>query len=148
MWKEFKTFIMRGNVLDLAIGVIIGGAFGAIVSSLVNDILMPTIGLLLGKINFSNLFIDLSGKGYTALDAARKEGAAVIAYGNFINTLINFLIIALAVFLLVKTVNRVVALKPAPAASPAAPTTKECPYCKSTIHIKASRCPNCTSQLS
>ncbi len=147
MWKEFKTFIMRGNVLDLAIGVIIGGAFGAIVSSLVNDIIMPPIGLLLGKVNFSSLFLDLSGKAYPTLDAAKKDGAAVIAYGNFINTLVDFLIIAIVIFLIIKAVNRLTAPKPAPAA-PAAPTTKECPYCKSTIHIKASRCPNCTSQLS
>ena len=146
MLKEFKTFIMRGNVLDLAIGVIIGGAFGAIVTSLVKDIIMPPIGLLLGKVNFNNLFIDLSGKGYTALDAAQKDGAAVIAYGNFINTLINFLIIALVIFMVVKAVNRLSAPKPVPAA-PVAPTTKECPYCKTEIPIKASRCPNCTSQL-
>jgi large conductance mechanosensitive channel len=144
MWKEFKTFIMRGNVLDLAIGVIIGGAFGAIVTSLVKDILMPPIGLLLGKVNFSNLFIDLSGKGYASLDAATKDGAAVIAYGNFINTLINFLIIAVVIFFVVKAINRLTAPKPVP---PPPPSTKECPYCISAIPIKASRCPNCTSQL-
>jgi large conductance mechanosensitive channel len=144
MWKEFKTFIMRGNVLDLAIGVIIGGAFGAIVTSLVKDIIMPPIGLLLGNVNFTDLFIDLSGKGHTSLDAATKDGAAVIAYGNFINTLINFLIIAVVIFIVVKAVNRLTAPKPVP---PPPPTSKECPYCISAIPIKATRCPNCTSQL-
>jgi large conductance mechanosensitive channel len=144
MWKEFKTFIMRGNVLDLAIGVIIGGAFGAIVTSLVKDIIMPPIGLLLGNVNFSGLFIDLSGKGYPTLEAATKDNAAVIAYGNFFNTLINFLIIAIVIFLVVKAVNRLTAPRPVP---PPPPSTKECPYCISTIPIKASRCPNCTSQL-
>lgn len=145
MLKEFKTFIMRGNVLDLAIGVIIGGAFGAIVTSLVNDIIMPPIGLLLGKVNFSNLFIDLSGKGYTALDAAHKDGAPVIAYGNFINVIINFVIIALVIFLIVRAVNRLTAPKTPPPAP--ALTTKDCPYCASSIPLKATRCPHCTSQL-
>jgi large conductance mechanosensitive channel len=144
MWKEFKTFIMRGNVLDLAIGVIIGGAFGAIVTSLVKDIIMPPIGLLLGNVNFTDLFIDLSGKSHTSLDAATKDGAAVIAYGNFFNTLINFLIIAIVIFIVVKAVNRLTAPKPVP---PPPPSTKECPYCISSIPIKATRCPNCTSQL-
>jgi large conductance mechanosensitive channel len=145
MLKEFKTFIMRGNVLDLAIGVIIGGAFGGIVTSLVNDIIMPPIGFLLGKVNFSDKFIDLTNGGFTSLKAARDAGAAVIAYGNFINVLINFLIIALIIFLVVKAVNRVTAPKPAPVA---AKTTKECKFCKTTIAINATRCPNCTSQLS
>jgi len=144
MWKEFKTFIMRGNVLDLAIGVIIGGAFGAIVTSLVKDIIMPPIGLILGRVNFSGLFWDLSGKGYATLDAATKDNAPVIAYGNFINTLINFLIIALVIFLVVKAVNRLTAPKPVP---PPPPTAKDCPFCQTSIPIKASRCPNCTSQL-
>ncbi|NLE99524.1 MAG: large conductance mechanosensitive channel protein MscL [Anaerolineales bacterium] len=142
MLKEFKEFITRGNMIDLAIGVIIGGAFGAIVSSLVNDIIMPPIGLLLGKVNFSNLFIDLSGKGYETLQAAKDAGAATINYGSFINTVINFLIIALVIFLVVKQINRL--RKPA---APAAPTTKDCPYCRTAIPIKATRCPNCTSQL-
>jgi large conductance mechanosensitive channel len=144
MWKEFKTFIMRGNVLDLAIGVIIGGAFGAIVTSLVKDIIMPPIGLILGRVNFSGLFWDLSGKSYATLEAATKDNAPVIAYGNFINTLINFLIIALVIFLVVKAVNRLTAPKPVP---PPPPTTKDCPFCQTAIPIKASRCPNCTSQL-
>ncbi len=144
MWKEFKAFAMRGNVIDLAIGVIIGGAFGKIVSSLVNDIIMPPIGLLLGKVQFTNLFIDLSGKGYTVLETARAEGAPVLAYGSFIQAIIDFLIIAFVIFLVVRGINRMTAPKPAPAA----PTTKECPYCYSTIAIKATRCPNCTSELS
>lgn len=146
MLKEFKIFILRGNVLDLAIGVIIGGAFGAIVTSLVNDIFMPPIGFLLGKVNFSDRFISLAGGDYASLKAARDAGAAVIAYGNFINVLINFLVIAFLIFLVVKAVNRLSALKPA--APPPPPSTKECPYCTSTIAIKAIRCPNCTSQLS
>jgi len=144
MLKEFKTFIMRGNVLDLAIGVIIGGAFGAIVNSLVNDIIMPPIGVLLGKANFSDLFINLTATDYASLKAARDAGAAVIAYGNFINVIINFLIIGFVVFLVVKAVNRVMAPKPAIAQ---VPVTKECPHCCSAIPLKATRCPNCTSQL-
>jgi large conductance mechanosensitive channel len=130
MWKEFKAFIMRGNVMDLAVGVIIGGAFGKIVASLVNDILMPLIGLLIGGIDFSSLSFTL--------------GSATVAYGLFINNIIDFLIIALVIFLMVKGINRLTT-KPAPA--PASPTTKECPHCFSTISIKAARCPNCTSEL-
>jgi large conductance mechanosensitive channel len=145
MLKEFKAFVMRGNVLDLAIGVIIGGAFGKIISSLVNDIIMPPIGLLLGKVQFTNLFVDLSGKGYTSIEAAKADGAAVWAYGNFIQTVVDFLIVALVIFLVVRAINRLT-VKPAPAA-PAAPATKECPYCLSAIPIKATRCPHCTSQL-
>jgi large conductance mechanosensitive channel len=129
MLKEFKEFVMRGNVMDLAVGVIIGGAFGKIVSSLVNDILMPLIGLILGGIDFSALSITV--------------GDAKVMYGNFIQVLIDFLIIALVIFLLVKGINKL-AKKPAP---PAAPTTKECPHCFSNISIKATRCPNCTSEL-
>jgi large conductance mechanosensitive channel len=144
MLKEFKDFIMRGNVLDLAIGVIIGGAFGKIISSLVTDVLMPPIGMLLGKVDFSNLFINLSGGSYASLADAQSAGAATLNYGLFINNIINFLIIALVIFLIIKQVNRFTkpAEKPAPA-----PTTKECPFCYSSIPIKASRCPNCTSQL-
>ncbi len=142
MWKEFKDFIARGNVLDLAVGIIIGLAFGKIVTSLVNDIVMPPIGLLLGKVDFNNLFINLSGKSYATLAAAKEAGAATINYGVFINTIIEFLIVALVVFLLVKQINKMTR-KP----EPAAPTTKECPYCFSAIAIKATRCPNCTSQL-
>jgi large conductance mechanosensitive channel len=145
MWKDFKAFLQRGNVVDLAVAVIIGGAFGAIVTSFVNDVLMPPIGLLLGKVDFSNLFIDLSGGGYDSLAAAQEAGAATLNYGLFLNTIINFIIIAAAVFLLVKAVERAKgAEEPAP---PAAPTTKECPYCFTTISIQATRCPNCTSQL-
>lgn len=142
MIKEFKDFIMRGNVLDLAIGVIIGGAFGKIISSLVSDVLMPPIGMLLGKVDFSNLFLDLSGGHYASLADAQAAGAATLNYGLFINNIINFLIIALVIFMIVKQVNRL--QKPQPAA---VPITKECPFCKSTIPIKATRCPYCTSQL-
>ncbi len=144
MIKEFKEFIMKGNVLDLAIGVIIGGAFGKIVSSLVTDVLMPPLGMLLGKVDFSSLYINLSGGSYPSLAEAQKAGAATLNYGLFLNNIINFLIIALVIFLIVKQVNRM----QKPAAQPATePTTKECPYCKTSIAIKAIRCPNCTSQL-
>ncbi len=144
MWKDFKAFMMRGNVLDLAIAVIIGGAFGAVVTSLVNDVIMPPIGLILGKVNFSSLFLDLSGGGYKTLDDATKAGAAVIKYGAFINTLINFVIIALVVFLLIKAISRAMPPKPIVVT---APTTKACPYCATEIPLAAKRCPNCTSQL-
>jgi large conductance mechanosensitive channel len=142
MFKEFKEFVMKGNVLDLAIAVIIGLAFGAIVKSLVDDIIMPPIGLLLGNINFADLFINLSGTAYPSLKAAKDAGAATINYGLFLNTVINFIIIAFVLFLIVRQINR---MKKEPA--PAAPTTKECKYCLSTIPVKATRCPNCTSQL-
>ena len=141
MLKEFKEFAMRGNVLDLAIAVIIGAAFGAIVTSLVNDILMPPIGLLMGGMDFKDLFIALNNQSYPSLDTAKKAGAPVIAYGNFLNTVINFLIVAFAIFLLVKQVNRF--RKPAPEA----PSTKDCPYCAMSIPAKAGRCPHCTSEL-
>ena len=143
MLKEFKEFVMRGNVLDLAIAVIIGGAFGAIVTSMVNDILMPPLGLALGKVDFKDLFISLNGQPFPSLAAAKAAGAPVIAYGQFINTVINFLVVAFCIFMIVKQVNRF----KAPAPAPAAPATKECPYCASTIAIKAVRCPNCTSDL-
>jgi large conductance mechanosensitive channel len=148
MLKEFRTFIMRGNVLDLAIAVIIGGAFGKIVTSLVNDIIMPPIGLLLGQVDFSNLFLSLNGQSYPNLAAAKDAGAPTLNYGVFLNTVIEFLIIAIAIFLVVRAVNRIEmgVHKPAPVVPPA-PTTKECPYCYSTIPIKATRCPNCTSVL-
>jgi large conductance mechanosensitive channel len=142
MLKEFREFVAKGNVIDLAVGIIIGIAFGAIVTSLVNDIIMPPIGLLLGKINFSDLFINLSGTAYTSLKAAKDAGAATINYGVFLNAVINFIIVAFVVFLLVKQVNR---MKKEPA--PAEPNTKECKYCLSTIPLKATRCPHCTSQL-
>jgi large conductance mechanosensitive channel len=143
MLAEFKKFAMRGNVIDLAVGFIMGGAFGAIVNSLVNDIIMPPIGLILGKIDFSNLFINLSGKPYASLAEAKAAGAATINYGQFINTVINFLIVAFVLFLLVRQVNRWT-VRPA---APAAPTTKPCPYCFTEIPIKAVRCPHCTSTL-
>ena len=148
MLKEFRDFIARGNVLDLAVGVIIGLAFGKIVTTLVEGIIMPPIGMLLGNVDFSNLFIVLDrtqGIPQT-LKAAADAGVPVIAYGRFINDVLNFLIVAGAVFLMVKQVNRIKSSidKPLPAA---APTTKECPFCASTISIKATRCPNCTSQL-
>lgn len=143
MWEEFKKFAMRGSVIDLAIGIILGTAFGAIVNSFVNDIIMPPIGLLLGRVDFSNLFINLSSTPYASLAEAQQAGAPTINYGIFINTIINFLIVALVLFLIIRQVNRWTA-KPA---EPAAPTTKECPYCYSEIPIKATRCPNCTSQL-
>jgi large conductance mechanosensitive channel len=142
MLKEFRDFIARGNVVDLAVGVVIGVAFGAIVTSLVNDIIMPPIGMLLHGINFKDLFFSLNGTSYPSLAAAQAAGAPTINYGNFINNIINFLIIALVIFMLVKGINRL--KRPAPAASP---TTKECPYCHTTIPIKATRCPNCTSEL-
>jgi len=142
MIKEFREFVMRGNVLDLAIAVIIGGAFGKIVTSFVNDVLMPPIGLLLGGVDFTNLFIALDGNLYESLEAAKAAGAATINYGVFLNTVIDFIIVAFVIFLIVKSANKM--RKPAPAAEP---TTKDCPYCFTTIPLKATRCPNCTSQL-
>ncbi len=143
MLKEFKEFAMRGNVVDMAVGIIVGAAFGRIITSLVNDVIMPPIGLILGKVDFSSLFINLSGTPYASLADARKAGASVIAYGTFLNTILDFVIVAFVIFLLIKQVNRL--QKPAPAA---APTTKDCPFCQSAIPIKATRCPHCTSQLS
>ncbi len=142
MLKEFREFVSRGNVLDMAVGIIIGAAFGAIVTSLVNDIIMPPIGLALKGINFKDLYYSLNGKYYPSLSAAQAAGAPTINYGVFLNNIINFLIVALVIFLLLKGINRL--KQPAPAA---APTTKECPYCHTTIPIKAVRCPNCTSDL-
>jgi large conductance mechanosensitive channel len=144
MLKEFKEFAMRGNVLDMAVGIIIGAAFGRIVSSVVNDIIMPPIGLVLGHVDFSSLFINLSRTHYDSLADAKKAGAAVIGYGTFLNTIIGFLIVAFVVFLLVKQVNRMMKQQPAPAPPP----TKECPYCISGgIPLKATRCPHCTGEL-
>jgi large conductance mechanosensitive channel len=145
MLKEFKDFAMRGNVVDLAVGVIIGAAFGKIVSSLVNDILMPPLGLVLGQVNFSDLFIDLSGDGYASLAAAQEAGAPTINYGLFINNIIDLVIVAFVIFLLIRQINRMTA--GSEPEEEAEPTTKDCPYCLSTIAIAASRCPNCTSQL-
>lgn len=142
MLSEFKAFLMRGNVVDLAVAVVIGGAFGAIVTSFVNDILMPPIGLALGRVNFADMFISLSSQSYPSVAAAKAAGAPTINIGVFINTIINFIIIGFVVFLLVRQVNR---MRTQPAA--AAPTTKECAYCASMIPLKARRCPHCTSEL-
>jgi large conductance mechanosensitive channel len=145
MLKEFKEFAMRGNVIDLAIAVIIGGAFGKIVTSLVNDIIMPPIGLLLNGINFSDLFISLNGQSYASLADAQNAGAPTINYGVFINTLLDFIIVAFIIFLFVRQMNR---WKKQPEAEPEQPTTKDCPYCFTSIPLRASRCPNCTSEIS
>jgi large conductance mechanosensitive channel len=143
MFKDFKAFIARGNVVDLAVGVIIGAAFGKIVTSLVNDIIMPPIGLLMGGVDFSNKFVVLKGGSYPTLAAAKADKTAVIlSYGTFTNAVIEFLIIAFAVFLLVTAVS---SLMPKPA--PPAATTKDCPMCATAIPMAAKRCPNCTSQL-
>ena len=139
--KEFKEFAMRGNVVDLAVGVIIGAAFGKIVTSLVNDILMPPLGLALKNVDFSNLFLDLSGGHYDTLAKAKAAGDATISYGVFLNNVIDFLIVAFVIFLIIQQANR---LKKGPVA---APTTKECAFCHTSIPIAASRCPNCTSTL-
>jgi large conductance mechanosensitive channel len=146
MLKEFKAFAMRGNVLDLAVGIIIGGAFGTIVKSLVDDVIMPPIGLALGNVDFTNLFVVLkegakAAGPYETLAGAKAAGAVTINYGVFINSVIAFLIVAFAVFLIVRAANR---LQPEEAA---APTTKDCPYCRTPIPLAATRCPNCTSDL-
>jgi large conductance mechanosensitive channel len=143
MLKEFKEFAMRGNVLDMAIGIIMGAAFGKIITSLVNDIVMPPIGLLLGKVDFSNLFINLSAKPYVKLAEAKAVGAATINYGLFVNTVLDFIIVAFAIFLLVKQINLMKRQKE----EVPVPITKECPYCFSSIPLKAMRCPHCTSEL-
>ena len=144
MLKEFKEFAMRGSVVDLAVGVIIGAAFGKIVGSLVEDVMMPPLGQLIGKVDFSGFFLSLNGKHYASLSDAKLDHAATVNYGIFLNNVINFLIVAFAVFLVVQQVNRWTK-KPAPAA--AAPTTKECPQCAMTIPIAARRCGHCTTQL-
>ena len=143
MLKEFKAFAMRGNVLDMAVGIVIGVAFGGIVTSFVQDILMPPIGRLVGHVDFSNLFINLGDTHYDTLAAAKAAGAATINYGLFLNTVINFLIVAFAIFLLIRQVNRFEP-KPAPAA---APTTRDCPYCLTAVPLKATKCAHCTSEL-
>jgi large conductance mechanosensitive channel len=142
MLKEFKEFAMRGNVLDMAVGIIVGAAFGQIVNSFVQDVMMPPIGRLVGHADFSNLFVTLTGQHYDTVAAAKAAGAATLNYGMFLNTIINFLIVAFAVFLLVRQVNR---LMPKPA--PAAPTTRDCPYCLSAVPMKAIKCAHCTSDL-
>lgn len=144
MFKEFKDFAMRGNVMDMAIGIILGGAFGKIVSSFVKDVIMPPIGMMMGGVDFANLFINLSDGAYATLAEAQEAGAATINYGVFLNTVIDFVIIAFAIFIVVRQMNK---LKKQEEAPPAEPTTKECPQCISTIAIKATRCPNCTAQL-
>jgi len=146
--KEFKEFIMRGNVMDMAVGIIIGAAFGTIVNSLVKDVIMPPIGLLLGKVDFANMLAVLKEGGtpgpYASVAAAQAAGAVTLNFGVFINTIINFVIVGFAIFMLVKGVNQLKRPKPAPAA---APTTKDCPFCFSAVPIKATRCPHCTSEL-
>jgi large conductance mechanosensitive channel len=148
MFKEFKEFAMKGNVLDMAVGIIIGAAFGTIVNSLVQDVIMPPIGLLLGNVDFSNIFVVLKeGKvvgPYASVAAAKSAGAVTINFGVFVNTIITFLMVVFAVFLLVRTINRLRREEEAP---PPVPTTKECTYCFSSIPIKATRCPQCTSEL-
>ena len=149
MMKEFKEFAVKGNVIDMAVGIIIGAAFGTIVKSLVSDVIMPPIGLLLGNVDFSNLFVVLkhgataAGPYATIADAA-NAGAVTLNYGVFINTIISFLIVAFAIFIVVKYINK---LKRKPEPAPAAPTTKDCPYCFTKIPIKATRCPACTAEL-
>jgi len=142
MMQEFKAFAVKGNVVDLAVGVIIGGAFGKIVTSFVSDVVMPPLGMLMGKVNFTDLFIDLSGKGFATLKAAKDAGAPVISYGLFINTVIDFVIIAFVIFMVIKQINR---FKKEPAPSP--PNTKDCPFCCVPIPVAARRCPQCTSEL-
>jgi large conductance mechanosensitive channel len=139
MFKDFKAFVMRGNVMDMAVGIIIGVAFGKIVTSLVDDVIMPPIGLLLGKVDFSNLFASLSGGAYATVAEAKAAGAVTINYGMFVNTIINFVIVAFAVFLVIRMINRWRA--------PDAATTKDCPFCKSKIAPEATRCPMCTSEV-
>jgi large conductance mechanosensitive channel len=142
MWKEFKEFVMRGNVMDMAIGIILGAAFGKIVTSLVGDILMPPIGLVLGQVDFSNLFVGLSSQHFDSLAAAKAAGAATINYGVFLNAVIDFLIVAFAVFMLVKRINKLKKTVPAPP-----PSTRDCPFCLSAIPLLATRCAHCTSEV-
>ena len=142
---EFKEFAIKGNVLDMAIGVIIGGAFGKIVSSLLADVLMPPIGLLMGNVDFSSLFVSLNGQSYPSLVAAKAAGAPTLNYGVFLNSILDFVIVAFVIFMVIKQINRLKRQATAPA--PAAPTTKACPECLSNIPIKASRCAHCTSEL-
>lgn len=145
MWKEFKEFALRGNVVDLAVAVIIGAAFGKITTSLVNDVIMPPLGLLLGDLDFSDYFINLSGDAaYPSLQAAKAAGAVTLNYGAFITTVINFLIIAFVIFMVIRQLNRLRRKEEVPAA---APTEKNCPFCVTAIPLKATRCPHCTSEL-
>ena len=148
MLKEFKEFAMRGNVIDMAVGIIIGAAFGAIVKSLVDDVLMPPLGMLIGGVDFSNFFLVLKDGAtsgpYATLEAAKQAGAVALRYGLFLNAVVSFLIVAFAIFMVIRNLNK---LKRQEAPKPAAPTTKDCSYCLSAIPVKASRCPHCTSQL-
>ena len=148
MWQEFKKFAIRGNVLDMAVGIIIGAAFGTIVSSVVNDIIMPPIGLILGNIDFKNLFLVIKGGSqsgpYPTIEAAQQLGAVTINYGRFVNNIVTFIIVAFAVFMLVKLVNK---LRGAEAVLPAPPPTKECPFCTTKIPVNAIKCPSCTADL-
>ncbi|MGA2667708.1 MAG: large-conductance mechanosensitive channel protein MscL [Ignavibacteria bacterium] len=142
MFKEFKEFAVKGNVLDLAVGIIIGAAFGGIVNSLVNDIIMPPIGLLLGKVDFSNMFVTIWGQHFNTVAEAKAGGAVTLNYGLFVNTIINFFIVAFSIFLVIKQFNRLRSPN-----LPEAPVSKECPHCKMTIPVEATRCPHCTSEL-
>ncbi len=144
--KDFLAFAMKGNVVDMAVGVIVGGAFSAIVTSLVNDIIFPLLSPLTGKLDYTNLFVAMDGQTYATLEAAKEAGAATLNYGNFLSVILNFLIIALSIYFVVRILGKLRASKQQEAA-PAAPTTKICPYCKSQIDIAATRCPHCTSQL-
>lgn len=144
MLNDFKAFVMKGNVLDLAVAVIIGAAFGSIVTSMVNDVIMPPVGLLLGKVDFKELFVSLNGQAFPTLAAAKTAGAPVLAYGLFLNSVVNFLIVAFVIFLLVRAASK---LQKQPDVVEAAPTTKDCLYCCSPIPLKASRCPHCTSAV-
>ncbi len=142
MWKEFREFALKGSMIDLAIGIIIGAAFGKVITSLVNDVIMPPIGLLLGKVDFSSLYLNLSGKNFASMQEAVDAGAPILKYGLFVNTLIEFFIIALVIFVVVKNINN---LRKKEAEKE--PETKDCQYCLSSIPVKATRCPNCTSEL-
>lgn len=141
MLKEFKEFAMRGNAIDMAVGIIIGAAFGKIITSLVNDLIMPPIGLLLGRVNFNDLFVSLDGKPYATLAAAKTAGAPTLNYGIFLNNVLDFVIVAFAMFLLIRQFNRLMPPTPVPK------TTRECPYCATEIPLKASRCAHCTSEV-
>jgi large conductance mechanosensitive channel len=144
MLKEFREFIARGNVIDLAVGVIIGAAFGKIVTSLVEDVIMPPIGMALGKVDFASLYVNLGSEKYASFTDAKKAGAPVIGYGQFLNSVVSFLIVAFVVYVIVKQVNR---MKREPAPAEISPDTRECPFCMTSISNKASRCPNCTSEI-
>ena len=146
MWNDFKKFALKGNIIDLAIGVIIGGAFGKIVTSLVNDIVMPLLSIIIGQIKFENLFIALNGKHYATIADATADGASTLNYGLFITSIIDFMIIAISIFIAIRQINKIQA-RFAKKEEPKAPTVKDCPFCKTSIHIDAVRCPNCTSVL-